>query len=70
MKKSTENLTAIAIVLGTDDNGNFVSISVWASESREMFKSYDLNSQESKEWLSKITVEDGKKYYSLEVKKI
>lgn len=64
MKNVTET-PAIAIVLGTDDDGNFVSISVWAADSIELFKSYDLNSSESREWLSKIKVEEGKKYYSL-----
>ena len=56
---------AIAIILGTDDEGDFVSISVWAENSVELFKSYDLKSNESKEWLSKIEVVEGKKYYSL-----
>lgn len=56
---------AISIVLGTDDEGNFVSISVWAADSIEIYKSFDLESEESKKWLSKIELEEGKKYYNL-----
>jgi hypothetical protein len=63
--KTTTETPAIAIVLSTDDEGNFVSLSVWAPNSIELFNSYDLNSTESKEWLSKIEVKEGKKYYSL-----
>ena len=58
-------LKAIAIVLGTDDEGNHVSISVWAADSVEMYKSYDLNSEESKKWLSQIDRTEGKNHYSL-----
>ena len=55
----------ISIVLGTDDNGNFINISVWASNSIELYNSYNLNSEESLKWLSKIKPIEGKKYYSL-----
>ncbi len=64
-KVLTNQVKAIAITLGTDDEGNFVSISVWAADSVEIYKSYDLHSEESKKWLSKIEIEEGKKYYNL-----
>ena len=57
--------TTTSIILGTDDEGNFVSISVFISDLGEVFKSYDLDSDESKNWLSKINILNGKKHYSL-----
>jgi hypothetical protein len=65
MKTTTEEQKAIAIALGTDDDGNFVQMSVWAPNSICLYESYDFNSDESKKWLSKIEIEDGKKYYRL-----
>lgn len=63
--KTTEEYKAIAIVLGTDDDGNFINLSVWAPDSICLYESYDFNEEESKKWLSKIKLEEGKKYYQL-----
>lgn len=55
----------IAITLGTDDDGEFVSMSVWAQNSVCLYESYILDIEESKEWLSRIEIVEGKKYYEL-----
>lgn len=63
--KAYQNETPFAIVLGTDDEGNFISISVWAKDNKEIFSSYRLNESGSKYWLNKIEVIEGQKYYEL-----
>lgn len=63
--KATKENTAIAIALMTDEDGEFVRISVWAPDSICLYESWDLTSDESKKWLSKIEVQPGKKYYPL-----
>lgn len=64
-KNTTMKNTAIAITLGTDENGALVHITVWAADSVCVYESYDLTSDESRKWLAKIDVKDGKKYYPL-----
>lgn len=64
-KMTTTTEKAIAITFGRDDDYNFVSMTVWAKDSIVIFSTHDLESEEAKKWISLISIDESKNYYSL-----